>query len=422
MSERSSRPMGSSAASYPDGQTPRAAPRRPNRFVIAGISAALLACAGWAVWLCWVKPPSRDLREIARQGRAYLRQGRPDLAFQAVSDARDDEPGADEAVTVAATALIRMGQIKVARLALERSLRINPNQFEASVTLAELHAELGNGTRSAEVFEAATRLRPREQRVWLALGNVLMDLSEPLKAVSAYERVLELNPKHRAALVGIVRGWLLGNAPAQADPWVAAAIREFPDDPVILGLAARQAIAEGHTDEALVRAERALARDPENADALVARVRALIAGSNWDQALPSAERAVAAVPSDLDTIQLLHLVETRLGLTERAAATLDRRNRVLAQTQTMERLQREIELHPDNAELRAGLGKAALESGATLLASRCFEAALALDPSCESARENLAAIRAQQKGAAPSPRPTRDPASGPAGIPGGAGK
>ena len=205
-----------------------------------------------------VRARVRDLREAVQRGRSYLRQGRPDLAFQAVCDARDDEPGADEAVTLAAQALIQMGELRVARLALERSLKLNPDQFEATVTLAELNVDLGNGQRGADLFVAATRLRPREPRVWLALAKVLQDLSEPQRAVTAYEKVLELNPDQREALIGLIRGWLLSNAPGQAEPWVTRAIERYPEDPIILGLAARQAFGEGRIDEAIARADRAL--------------------------------------------------------------------------------------------------------------------------------------------------------------------
>lgn len=62
--------------------------------------------------------PARRTRAAAARGQAYLRSGRPDLAFQAVSGIRDETPEAGEAMTVAGMALIRMGQYRVARMAL----------------------------------------------------------------------------------------------------------------------------------------------------------------------------------------------------------------------------------------------------------------------------------------------------------------
>ncbi len=183
--------MSSGRATTQSDQTPRAYVPTPRRSVTIGIMALLAALLGGTGWIWWSAPRVRNWRQAAQLGRSYLRQGRPDLAFQAVSEARDDEQAADEAVTLAAQALIRMGQLRVARLALERSLKLNPKQFEATVTLAELNVDLGNGQRGADLFVAATRLRPQEVRVWLALAKVLEDLRDPERAVTAYEKVLE---------------------------------------------------------------------------------------------------------------------------------------------------------------------------------------------------------------------------------------
>ncbi len=190
----------------------------------------------------------------------------------------------------------------------------------------------------------------------------------------------------------MIHGWLATNAADQAEAWVKKAMERFPDDPIIFGLAARQAFVVGHIDETIARADRALARDPLNANALVARARAFGARSLWQQALLDAEQAVLAVPSDLDALQLLLMIETQLGMTERAAETLRRRNNVLEQLQKMDRLTREIEQNPDDSKLRTLLGQAAIESGAPVLASRCFQAALALDPGYQPARDGLNAL------------------------------
>ena len=65
---------------------------------------------------------------------------------------------------------------------------------------------------------------------------------------------------------------------------------------------------------------------------------------------------------------------------------------------------REIEQNPDDPRLLTRLGRAALEGGAPLLASRCFEAALALDPGYQPARKSLTALRENQPRVLPAPR------------------
>jgi tetratricopeptide (TPR) repeat protein len=384
--------MSSPEATSQKNQYLQANVRRPRRLVSIGMTTLLVAVLGLTVWLWCSSPRVHTVTQAVQRGRDYLRRNRPDLAFQAVCDVRDNEPGAGEAVALAAMALIQMGELRVARLALERALRLQPDQFEATVTLAELNVDLGNGQRGADLFEAAAKLRPREPRVWLALAKVLQDLSEPKSAIAAYEKVLELDPGHREALIGIIRCWLLSYDPGRAEPWVTKAIERYPDDPIFLGMAARQAYGMERLDEAITRADRTLARDPRNVDALVARARARGARSQWKQALPDAESAAAAAPNDLEALTLLMMIDTRLGLTDQAATMRRRRSEVQNRVQLMDRLMSEMEEKPEDPDLRWRLGQAALEGGSAVLAGRCFEAALTLDPGFQPARESLAAL------------------------------
>jgi tetratricopeptide (TPR) repeat protein len=375
---------------------------KPRVLLALGLAVLLAASLVWVIRAGRSSAAARDLRKAIAQGRAHLRQGRPDLAFQAVSDARDDEPGAGEAVALAASALIRMGQLRVARMALERALRINPDQFEATVTAAELNVDFGNLARGIELFEAATRLRPRESRVWLALARVLSLESDYRRAAEAYEKVLELDPKEPKAVSGVIRSWISAQEPGRAEPWLDEALRLEPDNPVILGLAARQAYDLRRFDESIRLADQALAADHRNIDALLARARALIGRSQWEKALPDAERAVKEAPGDLETVQLLLMIETRLGLKDRAAETLHRRTRIQELVRMTSQLTAEIEERPDDAGLRTRLGQVALESGSPSLAMRCFEAALALDPNDRQARESLKTLRGVHQGGARS--------------------
>src|SRR5207253_2794478 len=117
-------------------------------------------------------------------------------------------------------------------------------------------------------------------------------------------------------------------------------------EPVILGLAARGAFDTNRLDEAMRLADRALQRAPQNPDALLARARSHVARARWNDALPDAERAAAAAPNDLGVLHLLEIIESHLGLTQRAAATLERRNQVQRRARLMDQLLEEFKHHP----------------------------------------------------------------------------
>jgi tetratricopeptide (TPR) repeat protein len=306
-------------------------------------------------------------------------------------------------MTVAGLALLRLGEYRGARLALERALKLEPNQFDAAVTLAELNFGLGNGSRGIEVLQAAARLRPQEFRVWLTMGKVLGDLGDFPRSIQAYERALGLNPGDREALVGLIGGLLATDQADQAEPWVTKALAAYPDDPRVLGFAARGAFDANRLDAAIAFADRALARAPDNLDALLTRARAHVLRGRWEKALPDAERARAARPNDLGSLQLLQKIQTKLGLTERAACTQAERVRAEDRIARMNQLNKEISLHPEDPKPLWMMGQTAWEGGSVLLASRCFEAALALDPDFHQARASLAALRAARPDLTRSP-------------------
>jgi tetratricopeptide (TPR) repeat protein len=391
--------MRASDATTLTGSAASGLPRGTRKWTAVGVVLCASAAAS-AVGFWWsVSPSVRDVRTLAARGRSYLRLGRPELAFQAVSDVRDDELGAAEAVAVAAQALIRLGQYRVARLALERALRLEPDQFEPTVALAELNADLGDRRRAADVFAKAAHLRPRDARVWLALGRVLKDQLEYHRAIRAYAKVLELSAGHRAARSELIECLVDNGQPDQASPWIAGALADQPQDPVVLGLAARAAFETGRKDDAIRLADHALAHDPENVAALLARARVRVAGARWREALPDAERAVAIAPYEPSALQLLAIIEDGLGESSRAAETRQKRKHVEEALRSINDLAAQISQHPEEPEYHWKMGKIAWEMGGIRLASRCFEEAIALDPSFQPARESLAQLRtAVEKG------------------------
>ena len=398
-------------ATQPDQGTPR--PAHCARGLIAPLSALLaIGLVGGSLWWSSRPTPADEARAAASRGRDELRRGRPDLAFQAVSQVRDESPEAGEAMTIAGLALIRMVQYPTARMALERALKLKPDQFEAAVALGELNLDLGSPRRGAELLEMAARLRPREFGVWRVLGRALADLNDTAGAARAYQKALELRPDDRGVMIELIALLINSGQSESAHSWVAQALQKHPDDPVVLGLSARCAFDQNRVEEGLALADRALERDPRNPDALMARARCLAARSRWEDALTAAERAAAVAPNDLGALQFLWIAQTRLGLADCAAATLVRRDQAQKRARQMDELIDQLESHLNDPEIRWRMGQVAIEAGSLLFASRCFEASLALDPNYRPAREGLAALKASHpelaRGpSAAAPRPGR---------------
>jgi tetratricopeptide (TPR) repeat protein len=244
------------------------------------------------------------------------------------------------------------------------------------------------------VLRDAARLRPGEFRVWLTLARALHDRGDLEGAAAAYEKALALEVDHREALIGLLGTLMAGSRPERAEPWAGRDLARYPDDPAILGLAARAAANAGRGDEAVRLADQALRREPRNLHALIARAGVLVDRRDWDRARADAELAAAVAPNDVNPLRLLLKIETTLGRTERVAATLRRRKAAEDRLRVMNQLAEDLSRRPDDPEPPWKMGRVAEESGMLLLAGRCFEAALALAPDFRPARESLAALHA----------------------------
>jgi predicted Zn-dependent protease len=361
--------------------------------------------------------PGADHWAAVARGRALLDQGRPDLAFEAVSSIRDEAPGAGKAMTIAGLALAQYREYRGARMTLERALKLEPDQLDAAKALASISLMLGNGIRGIELLEAVARLDPKDAVTWSKMGRVYHDLGDPANAARAFEESLKRNSNDRDTLFCLIVELLNCNRADDALPRLSEALSRFPDAPDFLGLAARQAKDAGKIEEAIDLASRTLSADPDNSSALLVRAQAEVALGHLEKALPDLERSAAAHPSDLGVLQLLAQVESRLGMTERARITSEKHRKAAERATLMDALTHQIAARPDDPEIRWKMGNAALEGGSTLLASQCFQAALALDPAYQPARDSLAALRASQPENVPVPlriegknRPIEQPA------------
>src|SRR5262249_31593061 len=153
-------------------------------------------------------------------------------------------------------------------------------------------------------------------------------------------------------------------------------------------------------------ADRALAADPDNIDALLVRAQFRCLAGQPGQALGDLEQAARVNPNHLGALQLLFQAQTILGLTEPAAEPGDRERRGRERTDRMDELEREINRRPEDPEPRWRMGMAAVEGGLDTLAYQCFQAALDLDPNHKPSREALESLRARTTQNSPPRRPS----------------
>ncbi|MBI1325642.1 tetratricopeptide repeat protein [bacterium] len=364
----------------------------------------LLACAAWLIvpWKYWFGPSAkpgqnrpRDRAEIARR---MLSAGRFDEVLRIGSQVSPDAPEAAEVYALVGQAFLSRGELGNARKALEASLDRKLEQPEALEYLAAIYLASGDAVRGLTLLKLVSELKPEAFRPWLAMGKVRHDMGETAEAARAYEECLKRNPpaeETRQARKGLIRAMMDDNRLADAEPVIAAALHADPQDAELMGLAALSAQAKGNAAEAGELAEKCLAIDPANSDALLALAQVRFLEGDPATAEGLLLRADKARPNQTSVLQLLMQAQSRLGKSEAAAETRNRFRNVTERIDRMDKLSKRISAEPESPQPRYELGMEAIAGNMKVLAEQCFKAALDIDPTFEPARRALEEIAKQ---------------------------
>ncbi len=183
-----------------------------------------------------------------------------------------------------------------AMVAFEKALGVDPTHEDAllarvtSLRLSKRWEEAEQ--RSQEVVEA----HPGSARVWVGRGWVFSDQKRYEEALVAFEKALQLDPVNEDAMVWRTTSVRLLERWEQAERWAQESVEAYPG-------VARMWVERGWVfsdqhrhEEALVDFEKALATDPTNDYALIARVTSLRLSKRWEEAEQRSLEAVEARP------------------------------------------------------------------------------------------------------------------------------
>ena len=180
------------------------------------------------------------------------------------------------------------------------------------------------------MLKKAAQLQPDDFRPWYAMGKVYHDLGNLVESAQAYSEALRRSlpaAEAKESRIGRVRALLDANQAGQAAADLDELRRQAPEDPQVLALAARQARDLGHLDEAKGLADRALAGNPKEFDALLVRARLYFLSRQPKLAITDLEKAAQVRPNHVATLQLLLQSQKSLGLTEDAKRSQERADR-----------------------------------------------------------------------------------------------
>ena len=354
--------------------------------------------------------------EPVARARRWVERGRPDLAFKILSAVRDRSPVLATALTDTAQAILSSspelyehGQATAARRLLERSLDMEPGQPQAAKMLAAICLASGDTSQGMALLRKAAELDPADFRPWFALGRVLREQAQLAESalISAqaleesaadFAEALRRSPppaETREAQVGRIGALLDISQHERAKNELEVLRRQAADDPRVMALGARLAHDLGRLDEAAMLADRALAIDRANREALMVRARVRFRMRQAERAIEDLEAALAIKGDDLAALRLLSLAQKSAGRARDAEATRRRADEIRESRMKIEKFSRLIAEQPNDPEPRWRMGEAAVEAGLPALAFQSLQAALDLDPNCPQALEHLKKLRAR---------------------------
>ncbi len=188
-------------------------------------------------------------------GIALHRSGKLDDALSALDRCLRLSPDNAGSIFARAVLLTDLGRAEEALAAYERVMSLDHRFFAAFLNRANLLFRLGRVDQAVEGFKAAIAVKPEDPRCHNNLAVALRAAGRPAEALGAFEAALVKDPKFPAAETG--RGIVLAEL--------------------------------GRYEEAIGAFDRALATDPQDAGAHFNRGLALLSLERWSEAWPGYE-------------------------------------------------------------------------------------------------------------------------------------
>jgi len=174
----------------------------------------------------------------------------------------------DRASVAVALDHLQAGRHEDAVATLKARLRINPENVDALVTLAQ--AWLGDEQHAADVealLRRATDIAPDHAGAWMLLGSTLHGSERPQEAIDAYLRAIELEPDNAGAWSGLGAEYALIGDMERSTAAYGRSVALKPGLPGIHLSYAHSLKSLGRQSESLRQYREAIARKPDFGEA-----------------------------------------------------------------------------------------------------------------------------------------------------------
>lgn len=185
---------------------------------------------------------------------------------------------------------------------MEKRIALPPKSTHATAQLATLYQEHGDHQKSLELVKKIP-LASRPSRLLPVLAANYFALNRAEDAQKAVAEVLRLAPKNPELVPQLAKSLLQRGAVGDARGLLAAAEKHQTLTPSFLSALAQVQARTGQPEVARATVDRALALDPNHADALIAKSHLDGITGNWKAAVESLGKILAKGPPRVDVLK-----------------------------------------------------------------------------------------------------------------------
>ncbi|MEW6433908.1 MAG: tetratricopeptide repeat protein, partial [Myxococcota bacterium] len=319
-----------------------------------------------------LKKDPKSARALHALGVLLAAQGQADDAAGKFAEALEVAPGhlASAVELAEITILKRKDGARGAELldkALADDAKGTLSRAETGKALA-LRAELkvleGKLQEAVGPFEEALKADPDNAFAQARLARAMLELHQPEKAVPLYQKATQASPESLDYTEGYLSALIAVGKMDEATRVVQQATARFPGNAMLSYLSGRVSDALDNPKEAEEAYKRAIAADPNIAEAYLYLSRLYVRFRRFAEARPQLEAGLEKAPDN---------AALRVGMGELAYHERD-----LARAEA--EFKKAVELSPNSADAQLGLSRVSLEQGKYDLAAAQVEKALELNP------------------------------------------
>lgn len=280
-----------------------------------------------------------------------------------------------------ATAHFDLGYVYTAQKEKDKAVAEYRKAIALDPKMAQAYLNLGisllddDAKAAIAPLQKATELNYEYAQGHYLLGTAEERAGQPANAVKEYTIAVKLDPNDYPEHIALARAELTAGNASAAEPEFREALQlKANDKEAELGLA-QSLIEQKKSADAAAALDDYLRGNPDDAKARVMRASLLTDLGRDDEALAELDRASKGTTETLEALKLRSVIYYRKNDFEKAANAL----------------QKAVALAPQDADIRARLGHALLETKNYAGAAQQLSEALRLDPSSNDALRDLVA-------------------------------